>query len=94
MGSAENAIDAEVIAGSALSAVLRSYPNDSSCSRCRYLSISSTRIKRLSLKPPFAAIGVVPEGGSSYNFSKSMRKARGNALLLAGNGEAADYGCS
>ena len=33
---------------------------------------------------PFASLGLVPEGGSSYNFPAVMGKAQANALFLAG----------
>ncbi|KAF2025558.1 ClpP/crotonase [Setomelanomma holmii] len=94
MGGAENTIDAEVAAGSALSAVLTSYPKVIMAAvhgasigwGCTQLSSFDLIYAHQSafFQTPFASLGIVPEGGSSYNFPKAMGKVRANALLLAG----------
>jgi peroxisomal 3,2-trans-enoyl-CoA isomerase len=95
MGSAENTIDAEVAAGSALSTVLTSYPKVLIAAvHGASIGWGCTQLAAFDLvyahtgaffETPFAAIGIVPEGGSSYNFPKAMGKVRANALLLAGD---------
>jgi peroxisomal 3,2-trans-enoyl-CoA isomerase len=95
MGGAEDTIDAEVAAGSALSAVLTTYPKILIAAvhgasigwGCTQLSSFDLIYAHQSafFQTPFASLGIVPEGGSSYNFPKAMGKARANALLLAGD---------
>jgi peroxisomal 3,2-trans-enoyl-CoA isomerase len=95
MGGAEDTIDAEVAAGGALSAVLTSYPKVLIAAvhgasigwGCTQLSSFDLIYAHQSafFQTPFASLGIVPEGGSSYNFPKAMGKARANALLLAGD---------
>lgn len=95
MGGAEGTIDAEVAAGSTLSAVLTAYPKVLIAAvhgasigwGCTQLSSFDLIYAHQSafFQTPFASLGIVPEGGSSYNFPKTMGKARANALLLAGD---------
>ncbi|KAH7085475.1 ClpP/crotonase-like domain-containing protein [Paraphoma chrysanthemicola] len=95
MGGAEDTIDAEVAAGRALSVVLTDYPKliiaavhgASIGWGCTQLSAFDLIYAHQSafFQTPFASLGIVPEGGSSYNFPKAMGKARANALLLAGD---------
>ncbi|KAH7393945.1 ClpP/crotonase-like domain-containing protein [Phaeosphaeria sp. MPI-PUGE-AT-0046c] len=95
MGGADDTIDAEVAAGRALSAVLTAYPKVLIAAvhgasigwGCTQLSAFDLVYAHKSafFQTPFASLGIVPEGGSSYNFPKAMGKARANALLLAGD---------
>jgi peroxisomal 3,2-trans-enoyl-CoA isomerase len=95
MGSAEDTIDAEVAAGSALSGVLTAYPKVLIAAvhgasigwGCAQLSSFDLIYAHQSacFQTPFASLGIVHEGGSSYNFPNTMGKARANALLLAGD---------
>jgi enoyl-CoA hydratase/carnithine racemase len=95
MGGAEDTIDAEVAAGSALSAILAAYPKVIMAAvhgasigwGCTQLSSFDLIYAHQSafFQTPFASLGIVPEGGSSYNFPKAMGKSRANALLLAGD---------
>jgi len=95
MGGAEDTIDAEVAAGSALSGVLTAYPKVLIAAihgasigwGCTQLSSFDLIYAHQSafFQTPFASLGIVPEGGSSYSFPKTMGKARANALLLAGD---------
>jgi peroxisomal 3,2-trans-enoyl-CoA isomerase len=95
MGGPEDTIDAEVAAGGALSAVLTSYPKALIAAvhgasigwGCTQLSAFDLIYAHQSafFQTPFASLGIVPEGGSSYNFPRAMGKARANALLLAGD---------
>jgi peroxisomal 3,2-trans-enoyl-CoA isomerase len=95
MGGAEDTIDAEVAAGSTLSAVLTAYPKVLIAAvhgasigwGCTQLSSFDLIYAHQSafFQTPFASLGIVPEGGSSYNFPKAMGKSRANALLLAGD---------
>jgi peroxisomal 3,2-trans-enoyl-CoA isomerase len=95
MGGADDTIDAEVAAGSALSAVLATYPKVLIAAvhgasigwGCTQLSAFDLIYVHQSafFQTPFASLGIVPEGGSSYSFPKAMGKARANALLLAGD---------
>jgi peroxisomal 3,2-trans-enoyl-CoA isomerase len=99
MGSAEDTIDAEVAAGGALSTVLTTYPKVLIAAvhgasigwGCTQLSSFDLIYAHQSafFQTPFASLGIVPEGGSSYNFPKAMGKARANALLLAGDRQTA-----
>ncbi|KAF2121989.1 ClpP/crotonase-like domain-containing protein [Lophiotrema nucula] len=95
MGSpSTDTIDAEVAAGSALSAVLTSYPKvliaavhgasiGWGCTQLAYFDLVYANGNAF-FETPFARIGIVPEGGSSYTFPKAMGRPRANALLLAG----------
>jgi peroxisomal 3,2-trans-enoyl-CoA isomerase len=95
MGGAEDTIDAEVAAGRELSAVLTAYPKVLIAAvhgasigwGCTQLSAFDLIYAHQSafFQTPFASLGIVPEGGSSYNFPKAMGKARANALLLTGD---------
>jgi peroxisomal 3,2-trans-enoyl-CoA isomerase len=95
MGGAEDTIDAEVTAGGALSAVLTAYPKVLIAAvHGASIGWGCTQLSSFDLiyayttaffQTPFASLGIVPEGGSSYNFPKSMGKARSNSLLLAGD---------
>lgn len=95
MGGAENTIHAEVEAGRKLSEVLPNYPKviigaihgASIGWGCTQLSAFDLVYAHQSafFQTPFASLGIVPEGGSSYNFPKQMGKMRANALLLAGD---------
>jgi enoyl-CoA hydratase/carnithine racemase len=95
MGGAEDTIDAEVAAGSALSAVLTGYPKVLIAAvHGASIGWGCTQLSSFDLiyghnsaffQTPFASLGIVPEGGSSYNFPLSMGRARANALLLAGD---------
>ena len=95
MGGAEDTIDAEVEAGGKLSAVLMAYPKVLVAAvhgasigwGCTQLSAFDLIYAHQSafFQTPFASLGIVPEGGSSYNFPKQMGKPRANALLLAGD---------
>jgi peroxisomal 3,2-trans-enoyl-CoA isomerase len=95
MGGAEDTIDAEVAAGGALSAVLTAYPKILIAAvhgasigwGCTQLSSFDLIYAHQSafFQTPFASLGIVPEGGSSYNFPKAMGKTCANALLLAGD---------
>jgi peroxisomal 3,2-trans-enoyl-CoA isomerase len=95
MGGADNTIDAEVAAGSALSAVLKSYSKvliaavhgasiGWGCTQLAAFDLVYAHTEAY-FETPFAALGIVPEGGSSYNFPKAMGKVRANAFLLAGD---------
>jgi peroxisomal 3,2-trans-enoyl-CoA isomerase len=95
MGGAEDTIDAEVAAGSALSAVLTTFPKVLIAAvHGASIGWGCTQLSSFDLiyahqyaffQTPFASLGIVPEGGSSYSFPKAMGKARANALLLAGD---------
>jgi peroxisomal 3,2-trans-enoyl-CoA isomerase len=95
MGGAEDTIDAEVAAGSALSAVLTTFPKVLIAAvHGASIGWGCTQLWSFDLiyahqyaffQTPFASLGIVPEGGSSYSFPKAMGKARANALLLAGD---------
>lgn len=95
MGGAEDTINAEVEAGGKLSAVLTTYPKVLIAAvhgasigwGCTQLSAFDLIYAHQSafFQTPFASLGIVPEGGSSYSFPKAMGKARANALLLAGD---------
>lgn len=95
MGGAEDTISAEVEAGGNLSAVLTAYPKVLVAAvhgasigwGCTQLSAFDLVYAHQSafFQTPFASLGLVPEGGSSYNFPKQMGKAQANALLLAGD---------
>lgn len=95
MGGEENTIDAEIEAGSKLSKVLTGFPKVLIAAvhgasigwGCTQLSTFDLIYAHQSafFQTPFAPLGIVPEGGSSYNFPKQMGKARANALLLAGD---------
>lgn len=95
MGGAENTIDAEVEAGRALSAVLTAYPKVLIAAvHGASIGWGCTQLSAFDLvyahqaaffQTPFASLGIVPEGGSSYNFPKAMGKMRANTLLLAGD---------
>jgi peroxisomal 3,2-trans-enoyl-CoA isomerase len=95
MGGTEDTIDAEVAAGGALSAVLATYPKVLIAAvhgasigwGCTQLSSFDLVYAHQSafFQTPFASLGIVPEGGSSYSFPTAMGKARANALLLAGD---------
>jgi peroxisomal 3,2-trans-enoyl-CoA isomerase len=95
MGGAEDTIEAEIAAGAALSAVLTAYPKVLIAAvhgasigwGCTQLSSFDLIYAHQSafFQTPFASLGIVPEGGSSYNFPKAMGKTRANALLLAGD---------
>jgi peroxisomal 3,2-trans-enoyl-CoA isomerase len=95
MGGAEDTINAEVEAGGKLSAVLTAYPKILIAAvhgasigwGCTQLSAFDLIYAHQSafFQTPFASLGIVPEGGSSYSFPKAMGKARANALLLAGD---------
>jgi len=95
MGGTADTIVAEVAAGSALSAVLRAYPKvliaavhgasiGWGCTQLSAFDLVYAHQSAFS-QTPFASLGIVPEGGLSYNFPKAMGKARANALLLAGD---------
>jgi peroxisomal 3,2-trans-enoyl-CoA isomerase len=95
MGGAEDTIDDEVAAGSALSAVLTTFPKVLIAAvHGASIGWGCTQLSSFDLiyahqyaffQTPFASLGIVPEGGSSYSFPKAMGKARANALLLAGD---------
>jgi peroxisomal 3,2-trans-enoyl-CoA isomerase len=95
IGGAEDTIDAEVAAGGALSAVLTAYPKVLIAAvHGASIGWGCTQLSAFDLiyaypsaffQTPFASLGIVPEGGSSYNFPKAMGKVRANALLLAGD---------
>ncbi|KAF2011665.1 ClpP/crotonase [Aaosphaeria arxii CBS 175.79] len=94
MGGSDT-IDAEVAAGSALSAVLTNYPKVLIAAvHGASIGWGCTQLSNFDLiyahqsaffQTPFLPLGIVPEGGSSYNFPKVMGKPRANALLLAGD---------
>jgi peroxisomal 3,2-trans-enoyl-CoA isomerase len=95
MGGAEDTIDAEVAAGGALSTVLTTYPKvliaavhgasiGWGCTQLSFFDLIYAHQSAF-FQTPFASLGIVPEGGSSYSFPKAMGKARANALLLAGD---------
>jgi peroxisomal 3,2-trans-enoyl-CoA isomerase len=95
MGGAEDTIEAEIAAGAALSAVLTAYPKvliaavhgasiGWGCTQLSSFDLIYTHQSAF-FQTPFASLGIVPEGGSSYNFPKAMGKTRANALLLAGD---------
>jgi peroxisomal 3,2-trans-enoyl-CoA isomerase len=95
MGGAEDTIDAEVAAGSVLCAVLTTFPKVLIAAvHGASIGWGCTQLSSFDLiyahqyaffQTPFASLGIVPEGGSSYSFPKAMGKARANALLLAGD---------
>lgn len=95
MGGAKDAIAAEVAAGGAHSAVLATYPKvlivavhgasiGWGCTQLSAFDLIYTHQSAF-FQAPFASLGIVPEGGSSYSFPRTMGKARTNALLLAGD---------
>ena len=94
MGGSEDSIGAEVEAGGRLSQVLARYPKVLIAAvHGASIGWGCTQLSNFDLiyahqdsffQTPFMALGIVPEGGSSYTFPKQMGKAQANALLLAG----------
>ena len=94
MGGAEDTINAEVEAGGKLSQVLLQYPKVLIAAvHGASIGWGCTQLSNFDLiyahqsaffQTPFASLGLVPEGGSSYNFPTVMGKPQANALLLAG----------
>lgn len=94
MGGSEDTINTEVEAGSRLSQVLLRYPKVLIAAvHGASIGWGCTQLSSFDLiyahqdaffQTPFMLLGLVPEGGSSYNFPKQMGKAQANALLLAG----------
>jgi peroxisomal 3,2-trans-enoyl-CoA isomerase len=85
MGGADDTIDAEVAAGSALSAVLTAYPKMLLAAvHGASIGWGCTQLSSFDLIYAHQS-AIVPEGGSSYTFPRAMGKARANALLLAGD---------
>lgn len=95
MGGSEDTINAEVEAGGKLSQVLLQYPKVLIAAiHGASIGWGCTQLSSFDLiyahqdaffQTPFMPLGLVPEGGSSYNFPKQMGKAQANALLLAGD---------
>ncbi|KAF2738298.1 nicotinate-nucleotide diphosphorylase [Polyplosphaeria fusca] len=95
MGGTDDTIDAEIKTAGKLSAVLTDYPKVLVAAvHGANIGWGCTQLSAFDLiyahqdaffQTPFAAIGIVPEGGSSYNFPHVMGKAQANALLLAGD---------
>src|SRR5688572_14954564 len=94
MGGPEETIEAEVAAGSRLGEVLTHYPKVLIAAvHGASIGWGCTQLSNFDLiyahqdaffQTPFMPLGLVPEGGSSYNFPKVMGKPQANALLLAG----------
>jgi enoyl-CoA hydratase/carnithine racemase len=94
MGGPEDTIEAEVAAGGRLSQVLNQYPKVLIAAvHGASIGWGCTQLSSFDLiyahqnaffQTPFMPLGLVPEGGSSYNFPKVMGKPQANALLLAG----------
>jgi enoyl-CoA hydratase/carnithine racemase len=94
MGGPEDTIEAEVAAGGRLSQVLTHYPKVLIAAvHGASIGWGCTQLSNFDLiyahqdaffQTPFMPLGLVPEGGSSYNFPKVMGKPQANALLLAG----------
>lgn len=94
MGGQKDTIETEVEAGGKLSQVLMQYPKILIAAvHGASIGWGCTQLSNFDLiyahqnaffQTPFMPLGLVPEGGSSYNFSTVMGRPQANALLLAG----------